>query len=160
LAREANALDAWAQALARLAAVAREPRIRANVDDPSVSATAATQLFVDVAGDLTADQKNFVTILANSERLAVLPEIHDLFAALKDAHEGVKDALVSSAFPIDDETLARLINDLEIRFKSKVKATVQIDPELIGGVKIAVGDEVIDASVRGKLAAMAAALQN
>lgn len=160
LARDANTLNAWAQALARLAAVASEPRIRANIDDPSVSASAAAQLFVDVAGDLTADQKNFVTILAESDRLAVLPEILSLFSAQKDAHEGVKDALVSSAFPIDDATLARLVADLETRFKSKVKATVQIDPELIGGVKIAVGDEVIDASVRGKLAAMAAALQN
>lgn len=160
LAREADALDAWAQALSRLAAVASEPRVRDSLGDPRVTAADAVRVFVEVAGDLSADQKNFVTVLAENERLAVLPEIRDLFAAQKDAHEGVKDALVSSAFPIDDATLARLIADLEVRFKTKVKATVKIDPELIGGVKIAVGDEVIDASVRGKLAAMAAALQN
>ncbi|GAA5174858.1 F0F1 ATP synthase subunit delta [Niveibacterium umoris] len=160
LAREANALDAWVQALSRLAAVASEPRIQDSIGDPRVTASQAARMFVEVAGDLTADQKNFVSVLAENERLGVLPEIHDLFAAQKDAHEGVKDALVSSAFPIDDATLARLIADLEVRFKAKVKATVKIDPELIGGVKIAVGDEVIDASVRGKLAAMAAALQN
>ncbi len=160
LALEANALEAWAQALARLAAVAGEPRIRENLGDPRVTAAEAARVFVEVAGDLTADQKNFVNVLAENERLIVLPEILSLFVAQKDAHEGVKDALVSSAFPIDDATLARLVADLESRFKAKVKATVQIDPELIGGVKIAVGDEVIDASVRGKLAAMAAALQN
>ncbi|WP_374404267.1 F0F1 ATP synthase subunit delta [Niveibacterium sp.] len=160
LAREANALEAWAQALARLAAVAGEPRIRDSLGDPRVTADQAARVFVEVAGDLTADQKNFVNVLAENERLTVLPEILSLFTAQKDAHEGVKDALVSSAFPIDAATLARLVADLENRFKAKVKATVQIDPELIGGVKIAVGDEVIDASVRGKLAAMAAALQN
>ena len=53
-----------------------------------------------------------------------------------------------------------MIADLEARFKAKLNVTVSVDPELIGGVKIAVGDEVIDASVRGKLANMAAALKN
>ena len=74
--------------------------------------------------------------------------------------EGVLDAIVSSAFPIDEAALGRLTADLEAHFKSKLRVSVEIDPELIGGVRVAVGDEVIDASVRGKLAAMSAALQN
>jgi len=90
----------------------------------------------------------------------VLPEIRDLFVALKNEHEGVKEANIVSAFPMDDATLKALVADLEARFKAKLNVTVSVDPELIGGVKIAVGDEVIDASVRGKLANMAAALKN
>ena len=83
----------------------------------------------------------------------------DLFVALKNEHEGVLEAEIASAFPLDDAALATLKADLEARFKARLNVTVNIDPELIGGVRIAVGDEVIDASVRGKLANMAAALK-
>lgn len=160
LAREAGALESWAQALSRLATVASEPKIQAGLGEPSLSAAQASRIFVDVAGDLTLEQQNFVTVLADNERLALLPEIETLFAAHKDAFEGAREAVVSSAFPIDDATLARLVTDLEARFQVKVKAQVVLDPDLIGGVRIALGDEVIDASVRGKLAALASALKN
>ncbi len=83
-----------------------------------------------------------------------------MFKQHKNAHEGVRDALVSSAFPLDAEAQARLTADLEARFGIRLNVSVAVDPELIGGVRIAVGDKVIDASVRGKLAAMAAALHN
>jgi len=159
LAREADALDAWAQALTRLAAVAGETSVRESLGDPRIAADTVVRVFVEAAGDLTSEQQNFVQVLAENERLFVLPEILDLFTAQKNAAQGVLEAVVSSAFPIDDATLARLVADLEARFKARVDASVRIDPELIGGVKIAVGDEVIDASVRGKLAAMTAALQ-
>ena len=77
---------------------------------------------------------------------------------LKHEREGVVDAEIASAFPLDDAQLATLVTDLEARFKRKVMPHVVVDQDLIGGVKVAVGDEVIDGSVRGKLAAMAAAL--
>ena len=121
----------------------------------------ATRLGLDVAGaGLSAEQQNYVRVLVDNERLQVLPEIRDLFVALKNEHEGVKEANITSAFPMDDATLNTLVADLEARFKAKLNVKVSVDPELIGGVKIAVGDEVIDASVRGKLANMAAALKN
>ena len=82
-----------------------------------------------------------------------------MFMALKNEREGVVDAEIASAFPLDDAQLATLVNELGSAFSSKVKPTVAVDQELIGGVKVAVGDEVIDGSVRGKLAAMAAALR-
>ncbi len=159
LARDANALAAWAQALTRLAAVAGDASIREILGDPHMTTDKLVGVFVAAAADLDHDQQNFVRVLAENERLAVLPEILELYTAHKNVAEGVREAVVSSAFPIDAATLARLVADLEARFKGKVEATVRIDPDLIGGVKIAVGDEVIDASVRGKLAAMASALQ-
>jgi len=159
LARDANALGAWAQALERLAAVAGDASVRDILGDPRVATEKVVSVFNQAAGDLNHDQQNFVQVLAENERLSVLPEILELYTAQKNAAEGVLQAVVSSAFPIDAATLAHLVADLEARFKAKVEASVQIEPDLIGGVKIAVGDEVIDASVRGKLAAMASALQ-
>lgn len=160
LARGAGALGPWSEALDRLAAVAADSSMRACINDPKLSADQLVKLVLDVAGTLSADQQNFVRVLVDNERLQVLPEIRDLFVALKNEHEGVLEADIASAFPLDDATLASLKSDLEARFKAKLNVQVQLDPTLIGGVRIAVGDEVIDASVRGKLANMAAALKN
>ncbi|WP_068636709.1 F0F1 ATP synthase subunit delta [Thauera butanivorans] len=160
LARGAGALGPWSEALDRLAALAADPDMRACISDPNLSADQLVKLVLDVAGTLSAEQQNFVRILVDNERLQVLPEIRDLFVALKNEHEGVLEAEIASAFPLDDATLVSLKSDLEARFKAKLNIQVHIDPALIGGVRIAVGDEVIDASVRGKLANMAAALKN
>jgi len=160
LARGAGALGPWSEALDRLAALAADSTMRACISNPKLTANQLVQLVLDVAGTLSAEQQNFVHVLVDNERLQVLPEIRDLFVALKNEHEGVLEAEIASAFPLDDATLTSLKSDLEARFKAKLNIEVHIDPALIGGVRIAVGDEVIDASVRGKLANMAAALKN
>ncbi len=160
LARGTGALGPWSEALNRLAAVAVDSDMRACINDPKLPADQLVKLVQDVAGDLSADQQSFVRILVDNGRLQVLPEIRDLFAELKNEHDGVMEAQIASAFPLDDATLASLKTDLEARFKARMNAKVTVDPSLIGGVRIAVGDEVIDASVRGKLANMAAALKN
>lgn len=169
LAKGANALSAWSGALARLAAVAASPEMGECIGNPRLQPAQLAQLCLDVAASsfttdvnlaLSADQKNFVRVLADSARLAVLPEIRALFDELKHKHEGIKDAEITSAFALDDATLKNLVVDLERKFECRIQVTVKVDPELIGGVRIAVGDEVIDASVRSKLAAMATALTN
>lgn len=161
LARDAGALASWGELLERLAAVAADAQVSECLGDPRFAAAQLTQLLLESSGvQASVEQANFVRVLVEAERAQVLSEISEVFGQLRDAHQGVKDAVVTSAFPLDDAALARLSADVEAHFKSKVRVTVQIDPDLIGGVRIAVGDEVIDASVRGKLAAMAAALQN
>ena len=160
-----SALAVWADVLSRLSAVAARPEMEECIGNPRLSPAQLTQLCLDVvAGDaksgLSADQQSFVRVLADNDRLIVLPEIADLFNELKHGHEGVRDAEISSAFALDDATLKTLVADLERKFECRIQATVKVDAELIGGVRIAVGDEVIDASVRGKLAAMAIALKN
>ena len=147
--------------MSRLAVVAADPQMRDCIADPKLQPQQLAGLFLDVAGaGLSAEQQNYVRVLVDNERLQVLPEIRDLFVALKNEHEGVLEAEIASAFLLDDATLASLKADLEARFKAAINVTVTLAPELIGGVRIAVGDEVIDASVRGKLANMAAALKN
>ena len=160
LARANSALGPWQQALDRMAAVAADAQMLECIANPRLLSSQVSQLFLDVAGSLSAEQQNFVRLLVDNERLQVLPEIRDLYVELKNGQEGVQEADIASAFPLDDATLKNLVAELETRFKCKIQATVSLDPELIGGVRIAVGDQVIDASVRGKLAAMATALQS
>lgn len=161
LAKGASALQAWSQSLTKLAAISSAADMQACISDPRLAPEQLAGLFVGVAGDgLAAEQQNFVRVLVDNDRLQVLPEIAELFDELKNAHEGVREANVESAFPLDAAAVQGIVADLEKKFGCKIQATVTVVPELIGGVRIAIDDEVIDASVRGKLAAMATALKN
>ena len=157
LARDAGSLPAWAQALDSLAAVASVPEVRTLIGDPRVVPTQVVEVLS--GSSLSAEQRNFVQVLVDNGRAELLPEIRDLFVEQKNRFDGVRDAVVSSAFPMDDAALSQLAADLAPRFGT-LRLAVHVDPDLIGGVRVAVGDEVLDASVRGKLDAMAAALQN
>lgn len=161
LAQGAGTLTSWSDVLSRLAVVAADAQVRDCLANPRVAPSGLVQLLAESSGvSLDAAQHSFVSLLVENERAALLPEISTMFHQKKNAHEGVQDALVTSAFPLDADAKSRLIGDLEARFGIRLNVSVEIDPELIGGVRIAIGDEVIDASVRGKLATMAAALQN
>jgi len=151
-------LAVWSGVLARLAAVAANPDVLQLTGDPTVTPDALYGVIAGAVGELPAEAQNLLRVLIDNGRVAALPEVRDLFEALKNEREGVVDAEIASAFAVDDAQLAALVKDLEARFKRKVNPRVSIDNELIGGAKIVVGDEVIDGSVRGKLAAMAVAL--
>ena len=165
LARESRALAAWSDRLQRLAAVANDPEMTQVVGNPKFSAQQVADLFVSLSGESDStpghqELTSFIGILAENERLDVLTQIQEIYEQLKSAEEGVKDALVTSAYPLDAAQLKNLMSQLEPHFGSKLQPRVEVDAALIGGIKVAVGDQVLDASVRGKLDAMATALKN
>jgi len=151
-------LAAWSAALARLATVAADPEVLRLVGDPLATPDAVYGVIAGAAGDLPVEVQNLLRVLIGNGRVAVLPQARGLFEALKNEREGILDAGIESAFPLDAAQTAEIVAGLEARFKRKVRPHVTVDKELIGGVRVAVGDEVIDGSVRGKLAAMATAL--
>lgn len=159
LAREHNALAKWSDALANLDAVVGDSRVQAIIGDPNVSAQQLEELVLGViGGGLEGVARNFVQVLVQNGRLELTPHIRGLYESLKREHEGVLEANVISALPISDEQVKVLVAALETKFKCRITTRVEVDPQLIGGVKIVVGDKVIDATVRGRLDAMAAAL--
>jgi F-type H+-transporting ATPase subunit delta len=158
LADAGGALGRWSQTLAVMAAVAANPELRAATGDPNLSADQVYGLFAGACGDLATEAQNLVRVLIENGRLATLPEIRDIYDELKNAREGVVEAVITSAYPLDSGQLSTLVAELERRFERKVKPHVNVDAALIGGVRMQVGDEVIDGSVRGKLAVMATAL--
>jgi F-type H+-transporting ATPase subunit delta len=161
LAREGKALTAWSDRLQRLAAIAQDPEMAKVVGNPKFSAGQVAELFVSLTGESgNKELTSFIGILAENERLGVLTQIQEIYEQLKSADEGVKDAIVTSAYPLDDAQLKNLMSQLESHFGSKLQPRVEVDATLIGGIKVAVGDQVLDASVRGKLDAMATALKN
>lgn len=101
---------------------------------------------------------NFLRTVIDNDRLAALPEMARQFRLLANGVSGSADALIQSAFPIGEAELAALVATLEQRFGRKLQASVQVDPELIGGVRVTVGDEVLDTSVKARLDQMKMAL--
>jgi len=153
-------LAEWSAALANLAAVAADARVKVAIGDPNLPAAKVAGLFIAIlSGKLSGDAENLVRVLAENGRLDVLTEIRAQYDALKNEREGVVEADVYTAFEMDKGQLADLVARLEKNAGRKVKARVSVDPSLIGGVKVVIGDKVIDGSARAQLAALENALK-
>ena len=153
-------LAEWSSVLANIAAVAADERIRTAVGDPNLSAAKVAGLFISVlSGKLSGDAENLVRVLAENGRLDVLAEIRTQYEILRNEREGVVEADVHTAFDLEDAQLAELVARLEKKTGRKVKASVRVDKNLIAGVKVVLGDKVIDGSARAQLGALENALK-
>ena len=155
---QAHASDASAW-LDQLAAIAGNTQLLQFADNPKVTAAQVFDLVSGVVqGDLPEPGRNFLRTVIDNGRLGVLPEIAAQYRALRNALGGSADAVVYSAFPIDAAALADMRTTLEKRFGRKLNLKVELDPDLIGGVRVVVGDEVLDTSVKARLEQMKVAL--
>ena len=156
---QAADLAGTASWLEELAAIAQNVQLLEFSDSPKVS---DAQLFELISGvvktALPEAGKNFLRLAIENRRLVAVPEIAKQFRALKNAQSGTADATVFSAFAIDATALADLSATLEKRFGRKLNLRVEIDASLIGGIRVVVGDEVLDTSVKARLEQMKAAL--
>lgn len=158
VARSAN-LAAWSDLVSEMAQVAALPEVKALADNPKLSNRQVTDAFLSVLkSPVGTEAKNFVNMLVDNGRLTLLPEIGAQFHALKNAQEGAADAEIHSAFDLSAAQINDLVSSLEKKFGRKLNPSVKVDASLIGGVRVVVGDEVLDSSVRAKLQQMHAAL--
>ena len=133
--------------------------MRQYADNPKVESSQVYDLMTSVAKTpLSSQVQNFLRAVLDNGRLDALPEIAAQFHALVNAQSGVSDATVYSAFPIDGAQLTEVVATLEKRFARKLNASVVVQPELIGGIRVVVGDEVLDTSVKARLEQMKVAL--
>lgn len=161
LAKEKNTLSTWSEMLKVISEVASVEQLKSLVTNPNITADKLTEIILEICGDkLNNEGKNLVSILIENNRMEVLPQLSDLYEQLKAQYEGILEANIISAYEISETQKEKLVSVLENKFKCKIKASVNIDPELIGGVKVVIGDEVIDSSVRGKLETMSVALKS
>lgn len=159
LALESRNLAGWSDTLDLLSGVVGDETIANRIGDPNIDERALENLLLGVFGEkLDGQGRNFLQVLVQNGRLMLLPQIRTQYEELRREHEGVLEATIVSALPMSDEQVRQLVASLEAKNGRKVTARVEVDPELIGGVRIVVGDKVIDATVRGRLDAMAAAL--
>ncbi len=157
LASEHRQLAGWSQALAVSAQFAGDSRIVSLLKHPNLSNEDAVGL---VAPPQSFDPiySEFLRVLAENDRLVLLPEIAGQFDALRAEAEKVIKAAVTSASALDMVELGKLREALRKRFGRDVEISTAVDPELIGGAVIDTGDVVIDGSLRTKLARLNATL--
>ena len=152
-------LAAWGQQLDALAQVAQDADLRQFADHPKALAEQVVAVMTAAAKQtLAGGVQNFLQTVVENGRLAALPEIVAQYHVLANAASGVSDAQIYSAFDIDAAQLAELKATLEKRFGRKLDTHVQLEPGLIGGVRVVVGDEVLDTSVKARLERMKVAL--
>ena len=153
-------VSAWNGLIAEMAAIAGRPEMRALVLDPNVGGDKLYGVFAGVLkSPLTAEGQNFLRLLVDNHRVDALPEIASQFAALKNKLEGSAEAQIVSAFPMTDGEASDLLASLAKKFGGvKLKSHVSVDPSLIGGVRVTVGDEVFDTSIKAQLERMRVSL--
>ena len=154
---------ALAGEIGALAQVAGDAQMKSLADNPKVSAAQVFDVLASVVktpsgAPLGDAAKNLVRTVIDNGRFAVLPEIAAQFQALVDAQSGTSQATIESAFALDAGQIADVKSVMERRFLRNLDVHVEVHPELIGGVRVVVGDEVLDTSIRARLEQMKAAL--
>ena len=166
LASESGDLAAWSAALDTAGQLVVSGEVVEYLGDPDFSDDKRleflTGLFSAAGVDLLSgkDKKgtNFLKLLLEYDRVAVLPEISAQFETLKAEIENVVDITVTSAAPISKDQLETIATAMRQRLGRDVTVTTEIDEELIGGAVIRAGDVVIDGSMRARLEGLALAL--
>jgi F-type H+-transporting ATPase subunit delta len=142
-----------------LAAVAENSDLQQFAENPKAT---NAEVFDVVAGVVKAalndHAKNFLRLVIENGRLNALPEIALQLKRLVNARSGSSDATIFSAFPMDAAAVDQVAQTIEKRFARKLNFSVELQPELIGGIRVVVGDEVLDTSVKSRLEQMKVAL--
>lgn len=157
-AKEDGALAQWSETLALAARIAADPQVAEYVlGNPVVEPEAAAEFFVQ---STKADGKlaNLLALMADNGRLALLPQMVDLFLQLRAKEEQTLAVTVTSASVFTDEQLENLKRSLKQRFGRDVTLDVEVDESLLGGAIIHAGDTVIDGTLRSKLSRLNTAL--
>ena len=161
LAKEKGAQERWSDMLSLLAGIASNSDVSEIIADPKFTSAQIEQLFGKVGGErIDAEGTNLIKLLIENDKLSLLPVIFEMYEALKAEDGGLEQATIISATELSPDQGKALLARLESRFNKKIEPQFAVDSELIGGVKIIVGDAVIDASVRGQLQDLAYTLKS
>lgn len=152
---EQGGLESWSELLSELAQVAVNDDVRDALTDPRLDVSQRTDLFTGlIKSPLSEHARNLIRLLVENDRILLLEQIEQQFNLLRHKHEGTALAEITSAYPLSDEQLNELVAGLETKFGLKLKPAVTVDASLIGGVRVIVGDQVLDTSVQAQLARM------
>lgn len=158
-AQKLSDLKGWSDVLQSLAEAVHNPELRSVISSPRVAKTQLAGLLSEVlGGKLKPQQLNLIKVLAENQRLLILPEISALFEALKAEAEKTVNVVVESAFELSADQQEKIVVSLKKRMAREVKLVCTVNKELLGGVVIRAGDKVIDGSARTRLGEMANAL--
>jgi len=149
----------WSDALQLIDAVVCNDDFAAVIDNPAMGAEAKGDILIDICADkLSATQKNFVKVMAENDRLMLMPEIVVLFEAHRAEAENTVEATVTAAYALSDAQVQSMTDALKKKLGCEVTLTTEVDSSLIGGVIIRAGDLVIDGSTQAKIGSLTQAV--
>lgn len=158
-AREAGELERWSAALALLAAVVGHEDMRRLIGDPRVRKATLERLLLDIGGErFDGAIERFVRLLTRAGRLPLAPEIARLFEESRAEAQALLDVELTSAFELSAEQEQKIVEAIKRHLRREVRVASRVDPEIIGGAVVRIGDRVIDGSVKGRLRELATAL--
>lgn len=157
LARGGQRLEAWSGVLRTAAAVSADERVKPLFGNPHVSAEQLVELFTGIGGAHFDEQaRNLIASLAANRRLQFLPEIAQSYEKLRAEHEQTIDVTVTSAVELTPDQRTRITAALRKRIHRDIRLQCELDPTLLGGAVLRADDLVIDGSLQGGLAQLAA----
>lgn len=156
IARDADALAAWSQALAAVAEIVVNDDVASVMNNPNVDDDQLAESIISIAGgdNLPEHSGNYVRLLATNKRLVLAPEIAEEFETMRAEYERRMDVTVTSAAAFSEQQQQALSDSLEQRLSAQVSLSFEQDEDLIAGAVIRAGDLVIDRSMRSQLARM------
>ena len=158
-AQRAEELVAWSDMLELLTDAVSNEQIQGLVSSPRVPKEQIESLVLALSGEKQGSTRvNFLRLLLENHRLILLPEITEIFQALRAEAEKTVDVVVTSAFDLTDSQKQKIASALKTRMKREIRLNCEVDPALLGGVVIRAGDRVIDGSARTRLSELASAL--
>lgn len=164
LADEKKRTDSWLDGLKNLTWIVQQPTVGELINDSNLTAFDKTEKLIHLLLDNPVSRdmefKNFIQIVATEKRLNLIPEIYTQYQDFTLAQHETTKAIVYSAYPMGEGQFAKVLADCQHRFGRRLDATLEVVPELIGGVKVEVGDQVLDMSVQGKLKKLYTAMIN
>jgi len=159
LAKSNGSLDDWSLELDYLLELCNDPNVKNFLAHPQATSRDIESVFLGLLSN-KVDRKvcNFLRLVIKNDRLHALPLIRSIFEKLKATEKGKVDAIIQTAFDLDNQDLENLIKMVSKKISKAVNPVVKVDKGLIGGIKVQIGDKVWDMSVSGKLKYMASSL--
>lgn len=156
-----NATGRWSEMLAMAKTAVTEKSLAGLLESPHATSRQIVQILADTAGEAFSEKfNNFLTVLADNKRLSLLPEIAVLYQVLREEADKLLRVRVVSAFALDENQSERMKNALGKRFNREILLETEVDKSVIGGAVIYAGDQVIDGSLKDRLAKLSNSLSN
>jgi F-type H+-transporting ATPase subunit delta len=156
LAKSQNNIDSWLDSLSDLSQVVKSAKFINLIDNPKISSADIIKVLVGFVKNPNKLLASFLTTLQENNRLTLLGDIFVLFEKMAEDEQNSSKAIILSAFPMNEKDKTDFEQLLSKKFGRKIVASVEVQTELIGGIKILINDTVIDASVKSSLNKMAA----
>lgn len=154
MARDANSWDQWDQDLSGLARLIEDPGFKAVLESPKVALARKEALIAEALPNANPLTRNLAQLLILRRRIDAVSDILTEFRRMYDVHRGIEHARVTTAVPLEQREREALLHQLANMTGKRVDVETEVDPGILGGVVVRIGDKLIDGSTRGRLEAL------